>query len=83
MTDSKYLDKEGKLIQRGDVRINSEGFHFIILDDLQGDMHILVEDLRIGKLESCKLVNTSLVDRYQGSKRQIFLKFLKDMFIKK
>ncbi len=77
MSDSKYIDKNGKPIQRGDVRINSEGFHFIILDDLQGVMHILVDDLRIGKLESCKLVNTSLVERYHGSKKQIFLKFLK------
>lgn len=77
MSNSKYIDKSGNLIQRGDVRINSDGFHFIILDDLQGIMYILVDDLRVGKIEGYKLVNTSLIERYHGSKKQIFLKFLK------
>lgn len=76
MTDSKYLDKNGKLIQEGDVRINSIGIRFLILKDNYRDMNIIDEDLDASECRTCELHDTILIEQLNGNAKERLIQFI-------
>lgn len=80
MSDSKYIDKKGNSIQEGDVRINSEGFHFLILNDNYRDMNLIDEDLDTSECRTCELDDTLLIEHIEGNRKERLLKFIEKYF---
>lgn len=90
MSDSKYIDKNGKPIQEGDVRINSEGVCFLILNDKYIDKDLINGDLDISECKTCELHaflykncelnNTLLIEHIEGNKKERLIKFIEKYY---
>lgn len=76
ITSSKYMSKYEKPMQEGDVRIDSNWFYFLIISNFHGVIGIIDESPDVGECQSSELEDTTLVERYYGSKKGMLLKFI-------